>query len=689
MNLLEKAMKKLTESKEIEVNENDMLTDIDNTEVVDENPVEEAFDKNKVNEDKINIEEIANKCLEQDTDYILEVIENCGSKKEFVDTVSEDPSDFGFDFIIPDEIFDTPNERKIYGIIYDKLTKQEAKEIEVKENDMLEADIDDVEVVEESKGCFLEVKAEDLIKEEVTPESDYYNYVKGLLDLGAIDDPKHVENLSDEEYERLIRDWMKDPEIKADYEKQQDEFMADDNDDNLEEAKKTLDDVYSDSATEALWDKKFKELVPEEGKANTDIGEIMRCFASMSHAYLQNGEIIANMQQYYLDKVWELDDILKDFGDSTLSGLLDKMYNTRSKSAYDHYMAAFYEHFVNNYLKDQESEEPVEESKENHGNKTTELNDDDPALKKPYESETVRDIAKNMKAIKQEEKEYSDEEKKVLEAFAKLEGTKTEEILKETGEWDDNDEDMASWKENLREQAKELANQIGGECKSVHGFDAYQGPFAIVNSPKHGDIQLWFDNEDDTGFSFIAKVAHVGWIGGGINDIANLLNQDEIPSDAVISECLHPEANLEEGICPDCGKEECECEEEIVENINKTSFNVMLTKFVKENYKNPKNLKINKVTKLKEGYKIEANLKMKDEKVIPVTFLAKGTITEGKSSILKVYEESKVFKSLDENKNMMTMIVSNNGTLKLEKLRYNFNTMLTENKKANVYGIIK
>ena len=660
MNLLEKAMKKLTESKEIEVNENDMLTDIDNTEVVDENPVEEAKE----------IEVNENDMLEADIDDV-EVVEE--SLNENIDPkVNTLLSKIFANY--PD--ISEEDEEYLNGLNYEDLIS------EIRNRGW-------EDLLEESKGCYLEVKSEDLIKEEVTPESDYYNYVKGLLDLGAIDDPKHVENLSDEEYERLIRDWMKDPEIKADYEKQQDEFMADDNDDNLEEAKKTLDDVYSDSATEALWDKKFKELVPEEGKANTDIGEIMRCFASMSHAYLQNGEIIANMQQYYLDKVWELDDILKDFGDSTLSGLLDKMYNTRSKSAYDHYMAAFYEHFVNNYLKDQESEEPVEESKENHGNKTTELNDDDPALKKPYESETVRDIAKNMKAIKQEEKEYSDEEKKVLEAFAKLEGTKTEEILKETGEWDDNDEDMASWKENLREQAKELANQIGGECKSVHGFDAYQGPFAIVNSPKHGDIQLWFDNEDDTGFSFIAKVAHVGWIGGGINDIANLLNQDEIPSDAIISECLHPEANLEEGICPDCGKEECECEEEIVENINKTSFNVMLTKFVKENYKNPKNLKINKVTKLKEGYKIEANLKMKDERVIPVTFLAKGTITEGKSSILKVYEESKVFKSLDENKNMMTMIVSNNGTLKLEKLRYNFNTMLTENKKANVYGIIK
>ena len=596
MNLLEKAMRKLTESKEIEVNEEDMLTDVDNTEVIDEAPVEEA------------------------------------------------------------------------------------KEIEVNENDMLEADIDDVEVVEESKGCYLEVKSEDLIREEVTPESDYYNYVKGLLDLGAIDDPKHVENLSDEEYERLIRDWMEDPEIKADYEKQQDEFMADD--DNLEEAKKTLDDVYSDQATEALWDEKFKELVPKEGKANTDIGEIMRCFASMSHAYLQNGEIIANMQQYYLDKVWELDDILKDFGDSTLSDLLDKMYGTRSKSAYDHYMAAFYEHFVNNYLKDQGSEEPVEESKENHGNKTTELNDDDPALKKPYESETVRDIASNMKALRKEKKEFSEDEKKVLEAFTKLGDIETEKLLKETGEWDDNDEDMAAWKEGLRTQAEELANQINGEVKIVKGFDAYQGPFAIVNSPKHGDIQLWYDSEDDTGFSFIAKVAHVGWIGGGINDIANLLNQDTIPEDSVISECVHPEADLQE----DC---EENCEEEIVESINKTSFNTILTKFIKENYKNAKNLKVSKVTKLKEGYRIEATLKMINEKTAPVTFIAKGTITEGKSSILKVFEETKVFNNLDENKNMMTMIVSNNGKIKLEKLRYNFNTMLTENKKANVYGIIK
>lgn len=122
--------------------------------------------------------------------------------------------------------------------------------------------------------------------------------------------------------------------------------------------------------------------------------------------------------------------------------------------------------------------------------------------------------------------------------------------------------------------------------------------------------------------------------------------------------------------------------------INKPSFNVMLTKFIKENYKNAKNLRVNKITKVKEGYNIDATLKMKNEKMVPVTFLAKGIIKEGKTSILKVYE-NKVFKNINKDKNMMTMIVSNNKGLKLEKLKYNFNTMLTENKKANVYGIIK
>lgn len=108
--------------------------------------------------------------------------------------------------------------------------------------------------------------------------------------------------------------------------------------------------------------------------------------------------------------------------------------------------------------------------------------------------------------------------------------------LKETGEWDDNDDEMALWLEDLRDQAQELANQINGEVKTVKGFDKYQGPFAVVHSPKHGDIMVWYDQEDDTGRSFNAKVAHVGWITGGINNLADLLNQDTIPENEILSE---------------------------------------------------------------------------------------------------------------------------------------------------------
>ena len=108
--------------------------------------------------------------------------------------------------------------------------------------------------------------------------------------------------------------------------------------------------------------------------------------------------------------------------------------------------------------------------------------------------------------------------------------------LNETGEWDDEDEEMKGWIDDLRSQAQELATQIGGEVKSVTGFDKYQGPRAVIHSPKHGDVIVWYDQEDDTGRSFNVKVAHVGWITGGINDLANLLNQDTIPENEILSE---------------------------------------------------------------------------------------------------------------------------------------------------------
>lgn len=114
--------------------------------------------------------------------------------------------------------------------------------------------------------------------------------------------------------------------------------------------------------------------------------------------------------------------------------------------------------------------------------------------------------------------------------------TVTIKNINETGEWDNNDEDMQMWLEDLRDQAKELAAKVKGEVKSVTGFDAYQGPRAIVHTPKHGDIEMWYDQEDDRGLTFNCKVAHAGWINGGINQLAEILNQDTIDDNEIISE---------------------------------------------------------------------------------------------------------------------------------------------------------
>ena len=111
-----------------------------------------------------------------------------------------------------------------------------------------------------------------------------------------------------------------------------------------------------------------------------------------------------------------------------------------------------------------------------------------------------------------------------------------ESSLKEAGEWDDNDEDMQASIEDLRTQAEEIASEINGEVKIVKGFDAYQGPFAIISTPKHGDVEMWYDQEDDTGRSFSVKVAHVGWISGDTLYLADLLKQDKIPDNEILSE---------------------------------------------------------------------------------------------------------------------------------------------------------
>lgn len=123
--------------------------------------------------------------------------------------------------------------------------------------------------------------------------------------------------------------------------------------------------------------------------------------------------------------------------------------------------------------------------------------------------------------------------KNITEAMRKL---RENSILKETGEVD-YDDDMRSWKEDLRNSAHYLADKIDGEVKVVKVFDKYQGPFAIISTPKYGDIQMWSDPENDM-FGYIIEIAHVGAISGDLNHLKDLLTQDTIPEDEIINESL-------------------------------------------------------------------------------------------------------------------------------------------------------
>lgn len=123
------------------------------------------------------------------------------------------------------------------------------------------------------------------------------------------------------------------------------------------------------------------------------------------------------------------------------------------------------------------------------------------------------------------------------DTFEKWMNNLNEGLIKESGEWDDSDDEMSTWKEDMKNQATYLASKIeGGKLKSVKGFDKYQGPFAVVETPKHGDVIVWTDPEDDTGFSFNVEVPGIGWISGDMNHLYRVLNQDEIPETEIIKE---------------------------------------------------------------------------------------------------------------------------------------------------------
>lgn len=121
---------------------------------------------------------------------------------------------------------------------------------------------------------------------------------------------------------------------------------------------------------------------------------------------------------------------------------------------------------------------------------------------------------------------------------------KEEAKLIETGEWDDTDEDMASWLEDMKNLVEYIADGINGKIESVQGFDKYQGPYAIVDTPKHGQVEFWFDPEDGNGTTLIANMSNLdkGYLKGDADYFIEILNNDNIDEKEIITENLLAES---------------------------------------------------------------------------------------------------------------------------------------------------
>lgn len=136
-------------------------------------------------------------------------------------------------------------------------------------------------------------------------------------------------------------------------------------------------------------------------------------------------------------------------------------------------------------------------------------------------------------------------------------------------------------------------------------------------------------------------------------------------------------------------KKKAPCTESKELDLNERSFNRLFSKFVRENYKNAKNIRVKSVKEGKDLLRFESVLNYKSGKSVPVIFEAKGKIKPEGGFMMKVFE-NKVIKHEGKNTPIMNVLFSNkDGMIRVEGIKYNFNVVISEGKKAKVYGIIK
>lgn len=105
-----------------------------------------------------------------------------------------------------------------------------------------------------------------------------------------------------------------------------------------------------------------------------------------------------------------------------------------------------------------------------------------------------------------------------------------DEKLNETGEWDESDDEMVSWKEHLYNSLKLISQYTEDKFSiiDVRGFDKYQGPYGLVKI-NGKNYKIWTTDDDllwieDYPVDNTSSEGESTGFKGNVDDIINLIN---------------------------------------------------------------------------------------------------------------------------------------------------------------------
>lgn len=248
---------------------------------------------------------------------------------------------------------------KVYGFSKENVKKAiaEAKRI------MRLMDYASIEVQDEDNGLTyyfsdgVEEDYPDKLEEsreekEYNPEEDpgFKEYVRTLLKDGAIDDPKYVNSLSEEEFEDLLTNtWMKDPEIIEDYKSlnESKEFKTvQDSINDFEDFMKTHTDPIGDKIKEI---KARKQKSKEDKKEESQVRDVTNNMINASK--LSNQDYENSFRLMLADRIADIaeelgDDYSEWLGENEVEEIIDEILNSKEWTEFNNTLDRLIQLFV-------------------------------------------------------------------------------------------------------------------------------------------------------------------------------------------------------------------------------------------------------------------------------------------------------------------------------------------------------